>query len=135
MLINTGSAVTLVREKVWNQASVHKQVSTPDSPVVAANGVELDVLGKTSVLLEVGGLRAEFPVLIAKNLTQECILGADFLCHHKCVVDLQRQVLLAGEEPVQLDSPTLQQKPSCDIPRIDYHTCFLRDSVAGASCW
>lgn len=132
MLIDTGSALTLVREDIWNWASTYSRLSIPDSLVVAANWAELDV-GKTSILLEVGNLRAEFPALVAKTLTQQCILGVDFLWHNKCVLDMQKQVLLAGEKPVPLTFPTPQQMLSICHVTFNYYTSFLGEAAAGSS--
>lgn len=123
MLVDTRSAVTLVRKDIWDRASSDSQLSAPDSPVVAANGAELDIVGKTVVPLEVGGLQTEFPVLVAKTLIQDCILGADFLLHNRCVVDMHRQVLLAGGEPVQFDLSTRREMPStCHVTLLESTT-------------
>ena len=64
--------------------------------MVAANGGALNILGCTNVTVEVAGIKTDFPVLVAEKLTQECILGADFLQQHKCVIDLNQQTLKAG---------------------------------------
>ena len=127
MLVDTGSAVTLVKKDIWDRASSDSKLSAPDSPVVAANGEELDIMGKMVVLLEVGGLQMEFPVLVARTLTQDCILGADFLFHNRCVVDMHRQVLLAGGESVQFDLSTRQEMPST------YHVTLLESTAIPAA--
>ena len=77
--------------------------------VVAANGEQLRLLGQTEVRLHVGGLQVFYNVLVAKGLTQECLLGADFLSQHGCIVDLRRQVLRAGEQSVSLHSDSIPQ--------------------------
>ena len=82
MLVDTGSAVSLVRENVWREAhprARNDQLELANCPIVAANGEPLDLLGKTGTLLTVGGVQENHPVLIARRLTQKCLLGADFL--------------------------------------------------------
>lgn len=105
MLIDTGSAVTLVREDVWREATqpVEDDLTVPVRPIVAANGGELELLGKEELRLQVGELNVQFPVLIARELTQECILGADFLKKHKCVVNMGDGTLVAGGKPVMCE--------------------------------
>ena len=79
MLVDTGSAVSLVREDVWREAhpgAGDDQLESPSHPIVPANG---ELLGRTWELLTVGGVQEQHPVLIARHLTQECLLGADFL--------------------------------------------------------
>ena len=80
-------------------------------------------MGEMVVPLEVPGLQTEFPILVAKTLTQDCILGADFLFQYRCVVDTHRQVLLAGGEPVQFDLSTRQEMPStCHVTLLESTT-------------
>ena len=68
MLVDTGSAVSLVREDVWREAhprARNDQLELADCPIVAAKGELLDLLGKTGVLLTVGGVQEHHLVLIA----------------------------------------------------------------------
>ncbi len=48
MLIDSGSAVTILRADVWKAASTKSsnQLDPPGSPVVVANGEDLSVLGR-----------------------------------------------------------------------------------------
>ena len=81
MLVDTGSAVTIIRENVWKEAAGEgDQLSLEATArsVVAANGEQLRLLDQTEVGLHVGGLQVFYNVLVAKGLTQECLLGADF---------------------------------------------------------
>ena len=54
------------------------------------------MLGQVTLSVEIGGLVGLHPILVAKSLTQECILGADFLVAHGCVLDYTTKTLLAG---------------------------------------
>ena len=100
MLVDTGSAVTILREDTWKRAreSHQLQLLPPVRSVVAANGEDLDLLGQSEVTLGIGGLVEKHMILVANGLTQECLLGADFLMQHSCVVDLQKMSLHAGGE-------------------------------------
>ena len=112
MLVDTGSAVTIIRENVWREAAGdgdQLSLEATAHSVVAANGEQLRLLGQTKVRLHVGGLQVFYNVLVAKGLTQECLLGADFLSQHGCIVDLRRQVLRAGEQSVSLHSDSIPQ--------------------------
>ena len=80
MLVDTGSAVTIVGESVWKRTNMRPNVEeAPSSPIVTANGNPLSLLGKSEAMLTLGDVVTLYPVLIAKGLTQECIIGADFL--------------------------------------------------------
>ena len=98
MLVDTGSAVTVVRADLWESITGGHpiELKPPEQPVVVADGKPLEQLGQISVLIQVGGVCTQKNVLVVQELTQECLLGADFLKHHGCVIDLQRHHLLAG---------------------------------------
>ena len=130
MLIDTGSAVTLVREDVWREATqpVEDDLTVPVRPIVAANGGELELLGKEELRLQVGELNVQFPVLIARELTQECILGADFLKKHKCVVNMGDGTLVAGGKPVMCEP-----KESPELLSV-CHVSFSTDAVIPGQC-
>ena len=120
MLVDTGSAVMLVREDVISMVPSGKSLTTqvPANSVVAANGEKLDIIGQCNLSIKVGVSAKDHPVLIAKNLNQECLLGADFLIKHGCIVDLQQQILLTKEGPVQFLSPMrsgVQSSPVCFV--------------------
>lgn len=89
MLVDTESAVTIVREDVWRETmqSDWGQLAPPLHPAVAANGQELDLHGQSEVIICVGGLAKRHTVIVARGLTQECLLGADYLQKHQCVIE------------------------------------------------
>ena len=85
MLVDTGSGVTIVREDVWKESRQEEcgPLTPPFCPVVAANGQELDLLGRSELVVSVGGLSGH-SVLVARGLTQECLLDADFIKTWMC---------------------------------------------------
>ncbi len=85
-------------------------------PVVAANGEQLQVLGRTTAKLQIGELQSHFPILIAKGIIQECLLGADFLMHHNCFIDLRNRELVVGGKSVPLQTSAADHEtPSCHV--------------------
>ena len=73
----------------------------PSSPIVTANGNPLSLLGKSEAMLTLGDVVTRYPVLIAKDLTQECIIGADFLECFKCIVDISTETLTVSGRKVR----------------------------------
>jgi len=131
ILVDTGSSVTILREDIWTEAGNTLSLEPPPSPVTAANGEQLEVRGLSEVNLRVGDICACYPVLVAKNVTQECLLGADFLEKFGCIIDLR------GQDPDN-------QKNIVSSGRLSQHSylpCFLcrnysgtRTTPAGTSC-
>ena len=73
MLVDTGSAVTLIRDDLWREATRGRDcdLEEPPYPVMAANGQNLNLLGKADVFIHVGGVKAYHGVLVATGLTQK----------------------------------------------------------------
>ena len=67
----------------WRKAKYHWTMHRPDSN---------------------GPLSKDHVVLVAKNLHQECLLGADCLMRHGCVLDLQQKIMFTEQGPVHFVS-------------------------------
>ena len=78
---------------------------SPVQRIVTASGEKLELVGQCTMIIKIGGLSAAHTIMIARSLTQECLLGADFLSHHHCELDLQQQVLYAGGKHVYMCPP------------------------------
>ena len=79
-----------------------RSLEPPPSPVIAANGEQLEICGLSEVNLRVGDICACYPVLVAKNVTQECLLGADFLEKFGCIIDLRGRTLTTRRTSVPI---------------------------------
>ena len=95
------------------------------SPIVTANGNPLSLLGKSQAMLTLGDVITNYPVLIAKDLTQECILGADFLECFKCIVDISTQTLTVSGRSLPLE---VSRSPS---PSSSHVSCAETITVPG----
>ena len=81
MLVDTGSAVTLVREDVRDVKFGNSlKLEVPANSVVAANGEKLDISGQCTMSIKVGALSQQHLVLVARNLleTRNAFLGRIF---------------------------------------------------------
>ena len=57
-------------------------------PIVVANGKSLSILGQMTSRIQVAGEEYTHDVLVADDVSQDCLLGADFLASHEFVIDL-----------------------------------------------
>ena len=71
---------------------------------MTANGEALEIMGQVDICLSIGDFSCMFLVLVSEKLTQQCVLGADFLIKTGCMVDLQRGHLVIGKEVIPLQS-------------------------------
>ncbi|KAL5486596.1 hypothetical protein EMCRGX_G019098 [Ephydatia muelleri] len=104
MLVDTGSAVTIIRADIWEKVSkcTVSTLAPTTQAVVAANGNGLQLDGQVVLNIHVGGLHVDQLFLVARDLTQECLLGADFLCANGCAIDFDARSMSAGGEVVIL---------------------------------
>ena len=51
MLVDTGSSVTLLHERVWNDIAGGKKLNASQCPVMAVNGESLSLCGQTRLTL------------------------------------------------------------------------------------
>jgi hypothetical protein len=132
MLIDTGSPVSLVREDVWKEASPSSGdcLTPPAQRIVTANGGEMDLLGQGKLPLQVGGIHGQLSALIVKELTQECLLGADFLQRHQCIINMkERTVIPGGMQPI-----VCQGSGDFDSEDSVCHVAFTEDTMIPGSC-
>ena len=114
-MVDTGSAVTILREDIWKEAVDGQHLEPPLSPVVAANGEKLDVCGSSSVSLQVGGICTCYPVLVVRNVTQECLLGANFLENFGCTINLRERTLSVEGTSVPLQLKNTRLLSTCHV--------------------
>ena len=105
MLVDTGSSVTLLHEKVWKEAVQERRKLQPSTgPVKAVNGENLPICGQAEVSFQVGEYVGVHKVLVVREMIQERLLGTDFLEKGHCVIDVKNKLLtIAGcTKPVHL---------------------------------
>ena len=95
-LLDTGSALTILRRNVWERCRLSTQQLQPwnRKKLVGAGGAFLHVYGWTTIEIDVKGEKFSQSVVIVDPLATEAILGLDVLRH--CVIDLSREQLITG---------------------------------------
>ena len=95
LLVDTNSTVTLVHKTLFEGSRGPggglQEIS--GSPVVAANGQPLQILGVFRSSFNVAGTEFSHDALVTEDMSQDCLLGADFLLSHNFVVDLKDNML------------------------------------------
>ena len=93
----------------------------------------MDLLGVTDMELQVGTIVANHPVLVARNLTQSCLLGADFLKKYGCIIDLHDGTFTAGNILVRFEGEPLEPIQSSSIINVCHVTCMETTVIPGYS--
>ena len=93
-MLDSGAAVSVVRYEFL--ADKQRQRLSKSAGAVGANGLPLDVAGQTTLTVSLGSFKSEQEFLVIRNLTVECLLGADFLMKHGAVMDCRTSTLSLG---------------------------------------
>lgn len=97
ILVDCGSPVTIIRLDLWRQLRTNDsrvEHEPEDFQGVTHDG--LRVIGVTKLQLQIGGVNASHPVLIADGIAHKFILGNDFLTLNKCDIMNSQGVIKFG---------------------------------------
>ena len=97
-LVDTGAAVTLISTLTWTCCKLSGQYAADLIPwnqqcLVGIVGSQLQVKEYVSVQLNFGGHNFVTSVIVVKGLTEEAILGLEFLQQHQCIIDCGQHML------------------------------------------
>ncbi|KFD60666.1 hypothetical protein M514_27175 [Trichuris suis] len=105
LTIDTGAAVSLMDYGLFNNVQPSQLMDVRSIRVLTAGGNEMKIAGTSVVEVSIGGAPAvRHTVLVAEGLTCPCLVGADFLRSHKCVIDFASGTLHIHNYEVKLKS-------------------------------
>uniref|UniRef100_A0A5S6QK48 RNA-directed DNA polymerase n=1 Tax=Trichuris muris TaxID=70415 RepID=A0A5S6QK48_TRIMR len=105
LTIDTGAAVSLMDYKLLGILQPARLLDVRNIRVLTATGSEMKIAGTCTVDVSIGGAPAKkHTVLVAHGLTCPCLIGADFLRRHGCVIDFTTGILQIGSYDVELKS-------------------------------
>ena len=87
ILLDSGSTVSLVRNSILPRTLGVKLLKPGDLQLVSAAGEPMPVVGQANVVVQVGQLSVEHPLVVVDSLISPVILGMDFLQQHGLVLD------------------------------------------------
>ena len=59
--------------------------------VISANDQPLGILGTCKVRISLGGIDTYHSVLVATDISWDCLIGIDFLAKHNCHIDFENR--------------------------------------------
>ena len=77
ILVDSGAAISAVHQELvpegctWDTENLHE--------TVGANGMPLEVIGRVTLLVKLGDFQADQEFTVVRNLSVDCLLGANFL--------------------------------------------------------
>eukprot|EP00731_Ephydatia_muelleri_P006855 Em0003g1103a len=103
MLLDSGAAVSVIRSGVLEDKSRNLVMATSRT-AIGANGLPLNVMGQVDLDICLGNFRTVHTFIVVRDLTFECILGADFLKVNKAVMDFRNNTLHLGNSTIKIPS-------------------------------
>ena len=116
MLVDTGSAVTLMSRKFYDTLCTHADI--PLFPVATAlrsvSDTPLSVLGEATLPLQLGGVSAVHKVIVA-DIAPDLLLGIDFFQTNSCTIDFAQKIIIAGGLKVPLRALSCKRHAVCRV--------------------
>ncbi|MCG8044653.1 MAG: hypothetical protein JAY66_03025, partial [Candidatus Thiodiazotropha taylori] len=93
-MIDTGATLSIVSSKAWDivKQTCSNELEAFTMQIFTASGSQVDVKGKTQVVIELSGIKSVYEVIVA-DIDMDAILGLDFLMTNKCKLDIENKVL------------------------------------------
>ena len=93
VLIDTGSPVSLLSDKVWKAAGKPELRVWMEQNLIGINGSPLKVLGQMETDVSLSKVTCHTKFIIVENMSIEGILGIDFLTQNACNIDITNHSL------------------------------------------
>ena len=99
---DTGATVSVLNEGTWRKSGLVTKMEPVTGTLTTANGNELTVLGETKVRFRLGNVDCFWPVIIARGLSHDCILGSDFCQHFQCQIHYDTGTFVVGNTEIPI---------------------------------
>ena len=104
ILVDTGSALTLVRTDQWQHLDALTPPLAEGQPrLVGVDGNPLSLRGTACTTISLGGKDFPIEVTVVDDITADVILGIDFLAAEDCLIDVGRKILSIRSQQIDLE--------------------------------
>ena len=117
MLVDTGSAVSLLRLDVWKRIMAGSLAPCPTLRLLGAGGEPLSVHGRAYTTLLLGTKSFPLNMVVVDPLTSPAILGLDFLMDQQATISFSDRTLQLKEEGCKfaLEEPPTHGGPATKL--------------------
>ena len=99
--LDTGASRTVVSERRLDSIEKRRVRENVDLALSTATGQRIPIRGETTVAFKIGSTLYWQKVIIA-DITDDCIIGLDFLRNYECTIDIKQGVLYHGNEEIPI---------------------------------
>ena len=112
--MDSGAGVSVVTKQFINylKAAIDPNNDERTKPVLMANGDRQTVLGTVSLNVKINDAETPFNFIVLPYMSQEVILGADFMDTYACNIDFASKTIsfFNGRVSIEVSRPTGTQK-------------------------
>ena len=112
MMLNSGSAVSLVRQDIVKSCNTVSQFPFPQIQLVTASGDKLPITDYVRVPIEVQGNKLSHDFLVVNKLITPVILGIDFLQKHKLTLNFSHSPVVISSTNHTTSRPVSTEETS-----------------------
>ncbi|CAF5147453.1 unnamed protein product, partial [Rotaria magnacalcarata] len=103
-LIDTGSAITIIHECLLKNIP-HKNLIKKTKNHLSANCTTLNVIGETTLEINISGLKTKVIADVATNLITDLILGSDWIQRNKVYILTPEQRIMIRSKGKEVSTP------------------------------
>ena len=104
-LIDTGSSISIIKGSLVINNKLQREID-----LISADGTPIYTQGMANVNFRIKDEVFLWPMVVSPNLVNDCILGRDFLSHHKINVDCYNNLLTRNKQSFTTISVTESTK-------------------------
>lgn len=116
-LIDSGAASSFISERYANELGLKFDKVKNKKNWIAANGSPLEILGQVELNIKIGKTNCPDTFIIARNLTQDVIIGTDILRDREFILNFKTGKLTKGDDVVELNTITPWSRKFIKIDR------------------
>ncbi|KAF0986015.1 hypothetical protein HZS_951, partial [Henneguya salminicola] len=121
ILIDSGASISAI-DHILVRNLKYEKLHEFHKRLLSANGTPIHALGLINLDIMLNNVQFRQEFIVCRNLSKKCILGLDFLYKNKCILDFDRNIMVANDANILLS----QEGSSC----ADNQICHFRSNYS-----
>ena len=102
IMLDTGATVSVLSDEMWRKCGRNSCLKPVTATLTAANSNEIEVQGQAAIRLRIADFDTSWTVIVARELSHDCLLGTDFFQEYKCKICYDTGTFMVGATEVPI---------------------------------